>query len=415
MGRRVAVTGIGLVTPIGIGKEAVFESMMAGRTGIGPVTRFDTSDYACKIAAEVKDFRPEEYVEPKEARRLDRFAQFAVAAAKQALADAGLSIPVEEPERVGVIVGSGIGGIETFEAQFEIFREKGPRRVSPLFIPMLISNMAAGQVAIIAGARGHNEAVVTACATGSHAIGDAMRVIQKGDADIIIAGGTEAAITPLGFAGFMAMRAMSTRNDEPEKALRPFDRDRDGFVMGEGAGILILEEMEHAKARGAHIYAELIGYGATADAYHIVQPAPDGEGAARALALALKDAGIAPEDVQYINAHGTGTDYNDRVETAAIHKVFGDHAYKLMVSSTKPMTGHLLGAAGGVEAAITVLAIEKGAVPPTLNHDVPGEGCDLDYVPYKPRKADVRVAVSNSFGFGGHNAVLVFAKPDVIR
>lgn len=415
MGRRVAVTGIGLVTPIGIGKEPVFESMMAGRTGIGPVTRFDASDYACRIAAEVKDFRPEDYVEPKEARRLDRFAQFAVAAAKQALADAGLSTPVEEPERVGVIVGSGIGGIETFEAQFEIFREKGPRRVSPVFIPMLISNMAAGQVAIIAGARGHNEAVVTACATGSHAIGDALRVIQKGDADIIIAGGAEAAITPMGFAGFMAMRAMSTRNDEPEKALRPFDRDRDGFVMGEGAGILILEEMEHALARGAHVYAELIGYGATADAYHIVQPAPDGEGAARALALALKDAGIAPEDVQYINAHGTGTDYNDRFETAAIRKVFGDHAYKLMVSSTKSMTGHLLGAAGGVEAAISVLAIERGVVPPTLNHDVPGEGCDLDYVPYEPRQAEVRVAMSNSFGFGGHNAVLVFAKPDVIR
>lgn len=415
MGRRVAVTGIGLVTPIGIGKEPVFESMMAGRTGIGPVTRFDASDYACRIAAEVKDFRPEDYVEPKEARRLDRFAQFAVAAAKQALADAGLSTPVEEPERVGVIVGSGIGGIETFEAQFEIFREKGPRRVSPVFIPMLISNMAAGQVAIIAGARGHNEAVVTACATGSHAIGDALRVIQKGDADIIIAGGAEAAITPMGFAGFMAMRAMSTRNDEPEKALRPFDRDRDGFVMGEGAGILILEEMEHALARGAHVYAELIGYGATADAYHIVQPAPDGEGAARALALALKDAGIASEDVQYINAHGTGTDYNDRFETAAIRKVFGDHAYKLMVSSTKSMTGHLLGAAGGVEAAISVLAIERGVVPPTLNHDVPGEGCDLDYVPYEPRQAEVRVAMSNSFGFGGHNAVLVFAKPDVIR
>jgi len=409
--RRVAVTGLGVITPLGQEIGTFWSSLIAGKSGISRIDTFDVSEYPTQIAGAVKHFDPADHFDKKEARRMDRFAQFAVAASLQALRDAGLEIGRNaKPERVGVFVGSGIGGVETWEEQHKVLLEKGPRRVSPFLIPMMIANMGTGQISIMTGAKGPVSTIVTACATGANSIGDAFRVIQRGDADVMICGGAEAAIRPTGIAGFCAMRAMSTHNDEPEKASRPFDLNRDGFVMAEGAGILILEEWEHAVRRGANIYAELAGYGMSGDAHHITDPNPDG--AVRCMSAALKDAGLEPGDVDYINAHGTSTPAGDRSETAAIKTLFGDHAYKLAVSSTKSMTGHLLGAAGGVEAVISVLAIRDGLMPPTINLETPDPECDLDYVPHTARKADVRVALSNSFGFGGHNATLIFRKPD---
>ena len=408
--RRVVVTGMGVVSPVGIGLESFWSSLVEGRSGVGPITLFDPSGLDCRIAAEVKDFDPTRYMERKEVRHTDRFCQFALAAAAMALEDAGLAKQGRLGPRVGVIIGSGIGGMNTLEEQHRIMLEKGRGRVSPFLVPMMIPDMAAGLVSIRWGAEGPNSCTVSACASGSHSIGDAFRLVQRGDADVMITGGTEAAITPLAMAAFCSAKALSTRNDDPPRASRPFDRDRDGFVMGEGAGILILEEREHALARGARIYAEIVGYASTGDAYHITAPAPEGRGAARALELALKDAGVTPEEVDYINAHGTSTEYNDWYETLAIKRVLGDHAYRVPISSTKSMTGHLLGAAGGVEAIATVLAICRGVIPPTINLENPDPRCDLDYVPNRARQQPVRVAVSNSFGFGGHNAVLVFRR-----
>jgi len=410
LARRVVVTGIGAVTPIGSGKEGFWEGLKAGKNGIDRVTSFDVSGFRTQVAGEVRDFNPEEFMSPREAYRMDRFAQFAVAAAKMALDDAGLDISSTNAERVGVMMGCGVGGMHTFEEQTAAFIKEGPRRVSPFFVPMMIANMASGQISIAVGAKGPNITMTTACAAASHAIGEGFRSILYGEADVMIVGGTEASITPVGFAGFCALRAMSRRNEDPKRAMRPFDKERDGFVMGEGSGVLVLEGLEHAKERGARIYAEMAGYGLSADAYHIVEPRPDGEGAAQAMIMALKDAGIAPSEVDYINAHGTSTPYNDKYETVAIKKVFKDHAYKLAVSSTKSMTGHLLGAAGGVEAIACVLAIAEGVIPPTINYEVPDPECDLDYVPNVARRQEVRVAMSNSFGFGGHNAVHVFKR-----
>lgn len=409
MNRRVVVTGMGAVSPLGIGVDALWEGLIQGRSGVGPITSFDASRFSTRIAAEVKDFNPTDFMDRKDARRMDRFAQFAVAGARMALEDASISDNVDW-ERVGVLIGSGIGGIHTFEEQCRNLFEKGPDRVSPFFVPMMIPDIASGQVSILIGAKGHNACTVTACASGSHSIGDAFRVIQRGQADIMVTGGTEAAVSPLSMAGFCAARTLSTRNDEPERASRPFDKDRDGFVLGEGAGILILEELEHAKARGARIYAELIGYASTGDAYHITAPAPEGDGARRAMLAALKDAGVDPSEVEYINAHGTSTEYNDKFETMAIKGVFQEHAYRIPVSSTKSMTGHLLGAAGGVEAIAVCKTLYEQIIPPTINYETPDPECDLDYVPNKARKQPVRVAISNSFGFGGHNAVLVFRR-----
>ncbi|MDR7417077.1 MAG: beta-ketoacyl-ACP synthase II [Armatimonadota bacterium] len=389
-----------------MGKESFWNALMEGRSGVRPIRSFDASRYPTRIAAEVLDFDPLDWMDRKEAKRNDRFVQFAIAAARMALLDAGFRVTRENADRVGVVIGSGIGGAITWEEQHKVLLTRGPDRVSPFFIPMLIINMAAGAVSILTGARGPNTAPVTACATGGHAIGDAFRLIQRGEADVVIAGGTEAAITELSIAGFCAMRAMSTRNEEPEKAVRPFDAQRDGFVMGEGAGIVILEEMEHALRRDARIYCELVGYGMSADAYHITQPDPEGEGAALAMARCLRDAELRPEEVDYINAHGTSTPYNDKYETLAIKRVFGEHAYRLAVSSTKSMTAHLLGAAGGVELIACVLALWHQVLPPTINYEVPDPDCDLDYVPNRPRPAEVRVAMSNAFGFGGHNASL---------
>ncbi|KAF6510936.1 beta-ketoacyl-ACP synthase II [Geobacillus sp. FSL K6-0789] len=407
--RRVVVTGIGAVTPLGNDAETTWKNIIAGQSGIDIVTRVNPDDFPAKVAAEVKDFDPSLFIDRREARKMDRFTQFAVAAALMAVKDANLNIHESNAERVGVWIGSGIGGMETFEQQFEIFQQRGYRRVSPFFVPMMIPDMAAGQVSIILGAKGINSCTVTACATGANSIGDAFRVIQRGDADVMIAGGTEAPITKMSFAGFCANTALST-NPDPKTASRPFDKNRDGFVMGEGAGIVVLEELEHALRRGAKIYAEIVGYGATADAYHITAPAPGGEGGVRAMRQALQDAGLKPEDIDYINAHGTSTEYNDKYETEAIKEVFGDHAYKLAVSSTKSMTGHLLGATGAVEAIFSVLAIRDGIIPPTINYETPDPECDLDYVPNEARKQDVRVVLSNSFGFGGHNATLIFKK-----
>jgi 3-oxoacyl-[acyl-carrier-protein] synthase II len=408
---RVVITGMGMITPIGSELNTFWENIIAGKSGIGPITRFDAGEYASQIAAEVKNFNPEEYMDKKEARRMDRFVQLAVAAASNALKDAKLNVREDvNPERVGVYVGSGIGGLETWEEQTKVLYNKGPRRLSPFFIPMMIANMASGMVSIMSGAKGPNSAAISACATSTHAIGDASRLIQRGDADIMICGGAEATITPIGVGGFCAMRAMSTRNDQPEKASRPFDLDRDGFVMGEGSGILVLESLEHALKRGAHIYGEVIGYGMSGDAHHISDPSPEGEGAARCMNIALKDAGIEPNEVGYINAHGTSTPVGDEHETQAIKKVYGDHAYKLAVSSTKSMTGHLLGAAGAVEAIVCALALERQTLPPTINYETPDPDCDLDYVPNESRKANFRVAMSNSFGFGGHNATVVLKK-----
>jgi 3-oxoacyl-[acyl-carrier-protein] synthase II len=395
---------------LGIGVEKTWQALVQGKSGVVRITKFDPTGFDTQIAAEVKDFVPENFMEKKEIKRMDIFIQYAMASAMMAMEDAQLPITPQNADRVGVVVGAGLGGLTTIEFFHKILMEKGPGRISPFFIPALIVNEAPGQISIRFGAKGPNSSVVTACATGNHNIGDAWRMIQRGDADAIIAGGVEATITPLAVSGFNAMKALSTRNHEPEKASRPFDKDRDGFVMGEGCGIIILEEMNQALDRGAEIYAEIIGYGLNGDAYHITAPAPDGEGAARCMAMALKSAGISPEEVDYINAHGTSTEYNDLYETMAIKAVFKEHAKKLAVSSTKSMTGHLLGGAGGVEAIFTVLTIHRGVIPPTINYDTPDPECDLDYVPNGARMADVRVALSNSFGFGGTNAVLIFKK-----
>jgi 3-oxoacyl-[acyl-carrier-protein] synthase II len=408
--RRVVITGLGLITPLGIGVEKSWSGLTEGRSGIVRISRFDASAFQTQIAGEVDGFDPEDYIEPKEVKKMDRFIHFGVAAASMALEDSGLKIDESNAARVGVFVGAGMGGLPAIEHYHKVLLEKGPRRITPFFIPMLIINLAAGQISIKFGAKGPNSAVATACATGSHAIGDAFKVIQRGDADAMIAGGTESVITMMGIGGFNAMKALSTRNDEPEKASRPFDRDRDGFVMGEGSGIVILEEFTHAVRRNARIYAEIVGYGLTGDAYHITAPAPGGEGGARCMAMALNDGKVEPAQVGYINAHGTSTKYGDEIETSAIKTVFGEHAYKLAISSTKSMTGHLLGAAGGVEAVVSVLSIYNSLIPPTINLDNPDTECDLDYVPNKARKADINYALSNSFGFGGTNACLLFKK-----
>lgn len=397
------------MTSIGQDLDTFWNSLMEGKSGVSRIEAFDVSDYTTQIAASMKDFNPEDYMDRKEARRMDRFVQLAVAAGSKALEDSGLEIGVNaDAERVGVSIGSGIGGLGTWEDQHNILLEKGPKRVSPFFIPMMIANMASGQMSINLGAKGPNTTQVTACATGTHSIGDSYRLIQRGDADVMICGGAEATIRPTGMAGFCAMRAMSTRNDEPEKASRPFDTGRDGFVMGEGAGVLVIESLEHALKRGAKIYAEVVGYGLSADAHHITEPDPDG--AARCMKMAIRDAGIAPEDVDYINAHGTSTPVGDRSETKAVKMALGDHAYKVAVSSTKSMTGHLLGAAGGVEAVICGLSLKNQTIAPTINLEDQDPECDLDYVPNHPRKADLDVVMSNSFGFGGHNATIILKK-----
>lgn len=407
--RRVVITGMGVVSSLGNDKETFWNNIKAGKCGLGTVTRFDITDYPSKIAAEVNDFDPALYMDPKEAKRMDKFTQFAIAAAKQAIEEAGLDFSKIEDDRAGVIIGSGIGGIETFEQQCNVLFEKGARRVSPFFIPMQIANMASGQIAIQWGIKGVNETVVTACASGTNALGEAYRCIKHGYADVIVSGGTEAPLSPIAFAGFCNMKAMSTR-DNPLRASTPFDAERDGFIMGEGAGILIMEDLEFAKARGANIIAEIVGYGSTDDAHHITMPAPNGEGGARAMALAVKEGGIKKEEVDYINAHGTSTPYNDKFETMAIKTVFGEHAYKLAVSSTKSMTGHLLGAAGGIEGIITALSLNEGFIPATIGHEVADPELDLDYVLNKGRKQDIKYALSNSFGFGGHNASILLKK-----
>jgi len=410
MKRRVVVTGMGAVTPMGVGKDALWDALVRGVSGIGPISRFDATDYPTRFAGEVRQFDATEYMDRKDARRLDRFVQFAWAATRMALDDARLDIARVDGQRMGVVIGSGIGGIEVLEEQVRVLAQRGPARVSPFLVPMMIPDMAAGYVSIQTGAKAHNSCTVTACASGANAIGDAARIIERGDADIMITGGTEAGVTPVALAGFSAARALSTRNDDPQRASRPFDKERDGFVLAEGAGILILESLEHAQARGARIYGEVAGYACTGDAYHITQPAPEGEGAYRALRLALQDAGVAPHEVDYINAHGTSTEYNDYFETLAIKRALGEEAYRVPISSTKSMTGHLLGAAGAVEAIACLMAMEHGLLPPTINYEVPDPGCDLDYVPNTARPAQVDVAVSNSFGFGGHNAVLVLRR-----
>ncbi|MBT2756392.1 beta-ketoacyl-ACP synthase II [Mesobacillus foraminis] len=407
--RRVVVTGIGAVSPLGNDAETSWNNAVKGVSGIGPVTRVNAEDYPAKVAAELKDFDIETFIDKKEARKMDRFTHYAVAASLMAVKDADIEINDDNAPRVGVWIGSGIGGMETFEKQHETFLNRGYRRVSPFFVPMMIPDMATGQVSIILGARGFNSCTVTACATGTNSIGDAFKVIQRGDADVMISGGAEAPITRMAFAGFCANTALST-NPDPKTASRPFDKNRDGFVMGEGAGIVVLEELEHALSRGAKIYAEIVGYGATGDAYHITAPAPEGEGGARAMAMALEDGGLKPEDIGYINAHGTSTDYNDKFETMAIKKVFGDQAYKVAVSSTKSMTGHLLGAAGGIEAIFTVLSLKHGILPPTINYETPDPECDLDYIPNEARHHEIQAAISNSLGFGGHNATIAFRK-----
>lgn len=410
---RVVITGVGVVSPIGIGKDRFWNSLMEGRSGVDRISRFDPSGFDTQIAAEVRDFDPTDYMERKEVRRNDRFVQFAYAASRMALEDAGFAVTPQNRTRVGVLIGSGIGGATTWEEQHRILLERGPGRVSPFFIPMIIINMASGIVSILLGAKGPNGSVVTACATGGNAIGDATRIIQRGEADAMLAGGSEATITPLSLAGFCSMKAMSTRNDAPQKASRPFDAQRDGFVMGEGAGVVLLEGREQALQREAHIYAEVVGYGMSGDAYHITQPDPEADGASRSIENALRDAQMDPPEIDYINAHGTSTLYNDRTETLAINKVFGPHAKKVAVSSTKSMTGHLLGAAGGVELIACALAIEHQTLPPTINYEFPDPECDLDYVPNVPRRAPVRAAMSNAFGFGGHNAILIIRKHDV--
>lgn len=413
--RRVVVTGTGLITALGTGTEKNWQAMLAGKSGIGPITRFDVAKLDTRFAGEVKDFEPEQFIEKREARRMDLFAQYAMAAAEMAVSESGIPIGTDKPhgyqqERVGVIVGSGIGGISSLEEQHKKGLEKGFDRLSPFFIIQMIINMAPGLISIRYGAKGPNWSPVSACATSAHAIGEAWKSIRLGECDAVIAGGAEAAITPLGMGGFSVMKALSTHNDNPAAASRPFDKDRDGFVMGEGAGMIILEEMESAKKRGANILAELVGYGANSDAHHVTAPAPEGEGAARCMRLALASSGLNPEDVGYINAHGTSTPYNDANETKAIKAVFGAHAKQLAVSSTKSMTGHMLGAAGGAEAVVSVLALLRGVLPPTINYTTPDPDCDLDYVPNQPREIRVEAAMSNSFGFGGTNVVLLFRR-----
>ena len=410
MSRRVVITGVGLLTPLGIGTETSWEGLRAGRIGIGPITQFDAAAFSCRIAGEVKGFDPARYIEKKEIKKMGRFIQFAIAASECALSSSGFKVVPENAEQVGVYIGSGIGGFEVIEREHQVFLEQGPRRISPFFIPATIINLASGQVSIRSGAKGPNSATATACTTSAHSIGDSFRIIQRGEADVMICGGTEACITPMGIGGFAAMRALSTRNDEPERASRPWDRDRDGFVVGEGAGILILEELQSARRRNARILAELVGYGMSADAFHVTAPPADGDGAFRVMRNALRDAGIAPEQVQYVNAHGTSTEVGDRIETEALKRAFGEHAYKLAISSTKSMTGHLLGGAGGLEAGITVLAIRDQIAPPTMNHDNPDPLCDLDYVPNRARPMKIDYALSNSFGFGGTNGCLIFKR-----
>ena len=411
-GRRVVVTGMGLVSAVGNTVEASWQALLAGKSGIARITLFDPAAYVTQIAGEAKGFVPEEWVDKKDARRMDRFVQFGMAATSQALSQAGFDKPFEGPaaERVATILGSGIGGLRSLELEHETLLGKGPKRLSPFFIPMMIVNLFPGHVSIRWNCKGPSWSPVSACATGAHAIGEALRCVQRGEADVAICGGAEAAITPLGIGGFNAMRAMSTRNDAPEAASRPFDKDRDGFVQGEGAGVLVIEELEHAQKRGANIICELVGYGANADAHHITAPAPEGEGAARCMKLALADAKLAPAEVGYINAHGTSTPYNDANETKAVKAVFGEHARKVAISSTKSMTGHTLGAAGGIEAVITALAISRGVLPPTINYTTPDPECDLDYVPNQAREVRTDVALSNSFGFGGTNVVLAMRR-----
>jgi 3-oxoacyl-[acyl-carrier-protein] synthase II len=406
--RRVVVTGLGLITPLGLDVEATWTALCAGRSGVGPITRFDTTDFPVTIAGEVKGFDPTRYIDKKEIKKMDTFIHYALAAGQMAVADSGLRVDAVGAERVGVYIGSGIGGLQAIEEWHTVLQQKGPKRITPFFIPMSIINMASGQLAILLGARGPNSAAVTACATGNHCLGDAFRLIQRGDADVMVAGGTEAAITPLGVAGFAASRALSSRNDDPQRASRPFDKDRDGFVMGDGAGIMVLESLESARKRDAKIYAEIVGYGTSADAYHITAPPEDGEGAVRCMRAALADAGAKPDDVGYINAHATST-MADAIETRAIKTVFGATT-KVAISSTKSMTGHLLGAAGGIEAVFSVLAMHREVLPPTINLTTPDPACDLDYIPNTARRARVDVAMSNSFGFGGVNACLVFRR-----
>ena len=407
MKRRVVVTGVGLVTPLGIGTELTWEALINGKSGVDRISRFDASTYASQIAAEVKGFDVETWFEKKQAKNVDLFVQYAVAAAEMAWQDSGLSIGEENSDRVGVITGCGMGGLPTIEEYHQVVMERGPRKITPFFIPRVIPNMVSGQISIRLGSRGPNLSQTTACAAGTHAVGEAFRHIAYGDCDVVVTGGSEAVICPLAVGGFSAMKALSTRNDDPQAASRPFDRDRDGFVISEGSGMLVLEELEAARSRGARIYAEIIGYGQTSDAFHIAAPPEDGEGAARCMAMALRDAQLAPEEVGYINAHGTSTPLNDICETRAIKRVFGAHAHKLAVSSTKSMTGHMLGAAGGIETAFTALTIFHGIIPPTINLEQPDPICDLDYVPLAAREQQVRVAMSNSFGFGGTNGVLV--------
>jgi 3-oxoacyl-[acyl-carrier-protein] synthase II len=399
-----------LLTPLGNGTEASWEALRAGRSGIGPITRFDAAGFSCRIAGEVKGFDPARYIEKKEIKKMGRFIQFSIAAAECALSSSGLKVTPDNAEQVGVYIGSGIGGFEVIEREHQTLLEHGPRRISPFFIPATIVNLASGQVSIRSGAKGPNSATATACTTSAHSIGDSFRIIQRGEADAMICGGTEACITPMGIGGFAAMRALSTRNEEPERASRPWDRDRDGFVVGEGAGIVILEELESARQRNARILAEIVGYGMSADAFHVTAPPDDGDGAYRVMRNALRDAGLAPEQVQYVNAHGTSTEVGDRIETEALKRAFGGHAYKLAVSSTKSMTGHLLGGAGGLEAGITVLAIRDQIAPPTINLENPDAGCDLDYVPNHARAMKIDYALSNSFGFGGTNGCLIFKR-----
>ncbi|RST59640.1 beta-ketoacyl-ACP synthase II [Siminovitchia terrae] len=412
LNRRVVVTGLGTVSPVGNDVETSWKNILAGKSGIGPLTRLNPEEFSAKVAAEVKDFEIENIIERKEARKMDRFTHYALASALMAVKDAQLDINESNADRIGVWIGSGIGGMETLENQFDIFKKRGYRRVSPFFVPMMIPDMATGQVSIYLGAKGVNACTVTACATGTNSIGDAFKVIQRGDADAMVAGGAEAPITQMAVAGFCANTALST-NPDPGTASRPFDLNRDGFVIGEGAGVIVLEELEHALNRGANIYAEIVGYGSTGDAYHITAPAPGGEGGVRAMKIALEDGGLAPEDIDYINAHGTSTPYNDKYETAAVKEVFGDYASQLAISSTKSMTGHLLGAAGGVEAIFSVLAIRDGILPPTINYKTPDPDCDLDYVPNEARKKEINAVISNSLGFGGHNATIAFKKYNV--